>query len=149
MQTSDKNITFTCPQCNALQTVGFKDSPGNLGFNCGACQKPIRLNHLIGEHIENCPVCSDHKFHQHKDFNKTLGLLIFIVGAVLVPYTYAVSLMVALVLDALLYPFCPWMLVCYNCQAEFRGWPKNPNFDRFNHETAAHYEYGKKKNGGA
>ena len=94
--------------------------------------------------MATCPVCADTKFYQHKDFNKKIGFLIFAIGAILVPWTYAISLIVALILDASLYPFFPWMSVCYNCKSEFRGWPKNPALDRFDHETAAHYEYKKK-----
>jgi hypothetical protein len=74
-----------------------------------------------------------------------LGLVIFLIGAVLAPWTYYISLFVALILDFLLYPLFPWMNVCYKCKAEFRGWEKNPKWDRFNHEVAAHFEYSQKK----
>ena len=63
------------------------------------------------------------------------------IGALLAPWTYYGSLVMALIIDACLYPFFPWMQVCYRCDAEIRGWPKSPSLDRFNHEIGAHYEY--------
>lgn len=137
-----KQITFGCLHCQSLQTISLNDSLAEtLNFNCPSCETPIELKRLLQNNIEGCSVCGCKDLHQHKDFNKALGLTLFIIGALLAPWTYYISLFVALIIDAALYPFFPWMAVCYKCHAEFRGWPKNPNLDRFNHEIGAHYEY--------
>lgn len=137
-----KHITFGCPQCQALQTLTLDDATeAEVSFGCPQCQHPLSLTRLKQEHIHGCPACGCKDLHQHKDFNKKLGIALFVVGAVFAPWTYYISLVVALIIDALLFPFFPWMAVCYKCHAEMRGWPKNPELDRFNHEIAAHYEY--------
>ncbi len=112
-------------------------------FSCPQCQKEIQLSRVNQETVHQCSVCGCKDLHQHKDFNKKLGIGLFIIGAIFAPWTYYTSLIAALIIDACLYPFFPWMMVCYKCMAEFRGWPKNERLDRFNHEVAAHYEYGK------
>lgn len=136
-----KSVTFDCPSCNAHQTLALAtpDSP-TLEFSCAACAKPLLFNRLDQKTLFACPACGCKDLHQHKDFNKTLGLVIFAVGAILSFWTYHVSLFAALLIDAALYPLFPWMTVCYKCRAEIRGWPKNPELDRFSHEVASHYE---------
>lgn len=139
-----RTISFACQHCHAFQTIILQEAKKDLIFPCGQCQKQLIFNHLDQEHVKTCPVCSCKDLHQHKDFNKTIGLGIFLVGATLAPWTYYASLFAALALDAMLYPFFPWMIACYQCKAEIKGWSKNPKLDRFNHEMAAHYEYRKK-----
>lgn len=138
-----KRLSFSCPHCEAFQSLDFENPKSDLTFNCAGCQKPIDLRRLNQEQADACPLCGCKDLHQHKDFNKKVGLAIFIIGAVFAPWTYYLSLLVALAIDAALFPFYPWMAVCYKCHTELRGWPKNPRLDRFNHEIAAHYEYRK------
>jgi hypothetical protein len=140
-----KSISFDCPHCRAFQTVVLEDAPATLAFACGHCGKAISFTRPDQDPIRTCPVCGAADFYQHKDFDKRIGLAVFVAGAVLVPWTYAVSLLAALAIDAALFPFFPWMSVCYACKSEFRGWGKNSELDRFSHETAAKYEYGNKK----
>ena len=123
------------------QTIVVADDRAEIEFACGSCQKPISLTHLEQKELKICPRCDNTELYQHKDFNKKVGFVIFLAGAALAPWTYYISLFVALLIDAALYPFFPWMSVCYRCKSELRGWPKNPKLDRFNHERAAHYEY--------
>ena len=140
-----KKISFDCPHCSHFQTLSFEGAQQTLDFNCGHCQHAMHIQGLDATPLNTCPVCQCDKLYQHKDFNKAIGFLVFIIGAVLIPWTYAISIIVALIIDAALYPFFPWMQVCYFCKSELRGFAINPKLDRFNHETAAHFEYGKKK----
>lgn len=140
-----KFISFDCPQCACFQTLKLENPASILKFQCGACGHELTLHNLTDSILNTCPVCENKKLYQHKDFNKKLGIAIFLIGAVFAPWTYYLSLIGALIVDAALYPFFPWMQVCYHCKSELRGWHKNPNLDRFNHETAAHYEYSKNK----
>lgn len=139
-----KSISFDCPKCEAFQTVSFPFDQTELNVPCGSCGKEMKFGSLKNDMLQSCPVCSCPDLHQHKDFNKKLGLALFVVGAIFAPWTYYLSLIGALAIDAALFPFFPWMQVCYSCKSEFRGWEKNPELDRFNHEVAAKYEYGKK-----
>lgn len=142
LDNNQKSITFACPECDRWQTLYIESSSkSEIDIPCGACGKSVQLTRLTNEHVDSCCVCRCKDLHQHKDFNKKIGLALFIAGACLAPWTYYISLVLALIIDALLYPFFPWMAVCYKCSAEHRGWPKNSRLDRFNHEIAAHYEY--------
>ena len=136
-----KSIAFDCPHCKAFQTLILEDDKDHLNFDCPSCQKQIEFTSLDQNIIQGCPLCRCKDIHQHKDLNKKLGLTLFIIGALLAPWTYYASLIIALIIDAVLYPFFPWMQVCYRCHSEMRGWPKNEKLDRFNHEIGAHYEY--------
>ena len=142
---NNKKISLDCPKCKAFQTFEFKDPAENVHINCGYCNADLYLKNLTQDVVESCPVCGGKELHQHKDFNKKLGFVILVFGAVLIPYTYAVSFIIAAILDAILYPFFPMMQVCYNCNSEMRGYQTNPKLDRFSHETKAHYEYGNRK----
>jgi hypothetical protein len=140
-----KSLTFDCPNCKALQTLTLDTSVEAIDVPCGGCGKPITFTRLDQDIIEGCPLCGSFRLYQHKDFNKKIGLIVFLAGVIgsIVFYerVYYVPLALALIVDAALYPLFPWMMVCYQCQTELRGWPKNPKLDRFNHEVAAHYEY--------
>ena len=140
--TNAKSVLIFCPHCEQGQTLIADTQNEQLDFSCGACQKNITLTRLDQDFVDSCCICRCKDLHQHKDFNKKLGLGLFLIGAVLAPWTYYASLIATLAIDAALYPFFPWMAVCYKCGAEHRGWPKNSRLDRFNHDVAAHYEYG-------
>ncbi len=71
-----------------------------------------------------------------KDFNQNLGCLIFIVGAVLAPFTYYLSLLVGLALDLLLYLVLPYAALCYTCRSIYRGYPRNPEHTAYDPNTA-------------
>lgn len=125
--------------------IGHQATEAKQIFPCPQCQKEIHLTRTNQDTVHQCSICNCKDLHQHKDFNKKIGLTLFIVGAIFAPWTYYVSLIVALIIDACLYPYFPWMIVCYKCLAEFRGWPKNDRLERFNHEIAAHYDQARLK----
>jgi hypothetical protein len=144
-----KSLTFDCPACQALQVLVCEDPKPTLTIPCGACHVVIDFARLDQAVIEGCPRCGEHRLYQHKDFNKKTGLAVFLAGVLgsLVFYerVYYLPLLAALLIDAALYPLFPWMQICYRCETELRGWPKNPALDRFSHEIAAHFEYGREK----
>ena len=137
-----KSIKFDCPHCKAFQTLTLpNESQSEFSFDCLGCKKQILISRLAGKTISGCPVCGCKDLYQQKDFPKKLGIALFLIGAVFAPWTYYLSLIVALIIDAILYPFFGWMQICYKCFTETRGWEKSPDLDRFNHEIGAHYEY--------
>jgi hypothetical protein len=81
-------------------------------------------------------VCGGHSFYLQKDFNQNLGCLIFIVGAVLAPFTYYLSLLAGLVLDLILYFVLPYATLCYTCRSIYRGYPRNPEHAAYDPNTA-------------
>lgn len=145
-----KSLTFDCPSCKALQVLELEDPKPSLTIPCGACQSPIDFSRLDQTLMEGCPRCGEHRLYQHKDFNKKVGLAVFLLGVFgslfFYEKVYYLPLLIALIIDALMFPLYPWMQICYRCETELRGWGKNPALDRFSHEIAAHFEYGREKN---
>jgi hypothetical protein len=81
---------------------------------------------LRGGPVDRCCRCREADFWTRKDFPKALGLGIVVVAAVLAFWTYGASLLVAAILDAVLYAFLPWATICYRCKTEYRGIPRDP-----------------------
>ncbi len=55
-----------------------------------------------------------------------------IAGALLVPWTWGLSLAVVALIDLLLYQALPRVSVCYVCRARYRGLPPHPGHAPFN-----------------
>lgn len=87
-----------------------------------------------------CMVCGDDKFYVQKAFDQRLGCLIVAVGAVLVPWTYGLSLAVCALADLLLYRRLPPLTVCYVCKARYAGYPTHPDHAAYDLMTAQTYE---------
>lgn len=91
--------------------------------------------------FDTCICCNCNQFYRRKDFNQLLGCLIIIVGALLVPITYGLSLVVVLLVDLILYRRVAELIVCYKCGAEFRGFGPIPEIvELFNHHIGELYE---------
>ena len=62
-------------------------------------------------------------------------------GALFVPVTYGLSLVVVLLVDLILYRRVAELIVCYKCGAEFRGFGPIPEtIELFNHHIGELYE---------
>ena len=91
--------------------------------------------------VETCPACGSALLYVQRDFNQKAGLAVVAVGAVLAPFTpYYSSLMVAALVDALLYALLPEITVCYRCHAHFRGFARNPRHQSFDLHVAEQYD---------
>lgn len=100
----------TCSNCGRRQAVT------GAGFDDGALRDPLEV----------CLACGSNKLYTQKDFNRKLGLAIVVVGAVLSPWTYGLSLVACMGIDYALYYFVPEVTVCYACDAIHRGFEHNP-----------------------
>ena len=123
--------TLVCPHCDHTQPY----TPGTLAED-GSVKDPV----------EACIACSYDRLFAQKDFNRKLGLAVVVVGAVLSPWTYGLSLVVCMGLDYGLYHFVPEITVCYGCDAIHRGFENNPRHrahdpllaDRYKREAPPH-----------
>lgn len=67
--------------------------------------------------------------------------MIVLLGALLVPFTYGLSLPVLILVDWILYRRVPDVAVCYRCGAEYRQFGSIPRtIGKFDHHTAELYE---------
>lgn len=143
-------VRTKCSKCEAWNS--FEADEQIDAIACGKCAKPIGLagvseKLLAGGPVDRCCRCgaveaSD--FWAHKDFPKAWGLGIVVVAAVLAFWTYGASLLVAAILDAILYRRLAWATVCYRCKTEYRGIPRDPahgDFDLAHQEDVEAEEY--------
>jgi hypothetical protein len=133
-------IAFRCPACGAEAVAGLD----GLG-RCRACgaRPTLELSPALREQraVDRCPACSGEQLYVQRDFNQKAGLAIVVAGALLAPFTrFYASLVVAVIVDALLYLLLPEITVCYRCHAHFRGFRRNPKHAAFDLHLAEQYE---------
>ena len=100
----------------------------------------INKNYFINQKSPKCPACGCKHLYKKKDFNQTLGCLIILVGAVFVPVTYGLSLVVLFLLDLLLYSTIKESIECYKCKTEYKNVVVPKNMMSFDHHIAEIYE---------
>lgn len=131
-------IAFACPSCGAEAVAGL-DGTGRCP-GCGAnpaLDVPAEVQ--ATKVVQTCPACGSAQLYVQRDFNQKAGLAVVIVGAVLAPFTYYASLVVAALIDAGLYVLLPEITVCYRCQAHFRRFARNPAHQAFDLHIAEQY----------
>jgi len=106
------------------------------------------MSNATPKYLESCSACGCRDLFVRKAFPQKLGLTIVVVAGVsfLVlaarPRTFylgVIVLVMAAVIDFLLYFFVPKITVCYRCRAEFRDAPINPAHRGFELATAEKY----------
>jgi uncharacterized protein (DUF983 family) len=133
-------IAFSCPRCGKEALAGLDGQA-----RCGSCGEqttlPVPPEMRESRVVDACPACGSSQLYVQRDFNQKVGLAIVIVGAVLAPFTpFYSSLMVAALVDALLYALLPEITVCYRCHAHFRGFARNPRHQAFDLHLAEQYD---------
>lgn len=134
-------IRYTCPSCGIgnglpLRPDGTAD-PEPPCRSCGRCLKLAAPRGLPPDRrVIECLVCGDNKLFTQKDFNQKIGCAIVGVGALLVPWTYGLSLAVCALVDFLLYRRLPLIAACYVCGAKYRGFPVSADLEAYELLTA-------------
>ena len=102
----------------------------------------------MSQMIDKCPKCGCRDLFVRKDFPQKLGLSIVVVAGVTFLvlaarrsnfYLGAIVLIVAVVVDAIIYALVGRVTVCYRCRSEFRGVPINPTHHGFELSIAEKY----------
>ena len=70
--------------------------------------------------VRTCPICGCTHLYRQRDFNRGLGCLLVAIGAVLVPWTFGLSLIVLSLVDWWLYRRLREAVVCYRCDTVYR-----------------------------
>lgn len=94
------------------------------------------------EEIVECRACGAKDLYLQKDFPRKIAIPVVVVAALLVPWTYGASLIVAAVIDFIIFRKTKWMSVCYKCRAEYRGFRNNPKHKEFDRHLDELYRYG-------
>ena len=128
-------VQITCPACKSSVEV----LPDHLAHKvqCGVCQHVIDVK-FTKDHeegiLKECPVCSRMDFYKQKDFNRKIGVLLFVIAAILSIWTYGLSLVGLYLLDLFLFRKLSLVAICYKCQTNFRKIKNIDEIRDFDHE---------------
>lgn len=128
-------VTLTCAECGSAINV-YPSLAAEMA-ECDICKKqtPVCFDsgHMKGL-LNNCPHCKRKDFYRQKDFNRKIGVLLFVLAAILSIWTYGLSLIVLWLLDLFLFRKLPNVAICYKCNSVFRSVKNIGDIKPFNHE---------------
>jgi hypothetical protein len=129
-------VAFACESCGRAIFVPAGTTKEDDG--CPGCgiRHPLRLDPAALQRLTRCQCCGLERLYVQKDFNRKLGLAVFAVAALLSVPTWGVSLLVATILDLVLYRLVGDVTICYGCAAQHRGFPVNPDHQAFDLHVA-------------
>lgn len=127
--------TLTCPSCGSGVHVYPKVSASHA--ECDVCSHQIPVK-FTEEHeqdlIKCCPVCERKDFYRQKDFNRKIGVILFVIAAIASIWTYGLSLVALWLVDLFLFKRLPPIVICYKCATIFRGAKNHSEINDFDHE---------------
>jgi len=132
-----QSIARHCDKCKAYRQV---ELIAKEEISCPHCQHTWGDCPDLGSIFEYCPTCQCRQFYTSKDFNQFLGCVIMLIGIVLVPVTYGLSLPVFALIDWFLHRRVPTIINCYRCGSEFREFENAKNFKPFLHHIGMKYD---------
>jgi hypothetical protein len=139
------NIRFACPVCD---TPGRLEVPGCREWQCPRCDHRLHLPPEAEDPaLPLCPICGNAELYKKKDFPHSLGMTILVLACLASTVTYWLYdpwltwaiLIGSAAFDGLLYLWVKDAIVCYRCQAEFRGVPAGTEHKPF--ELTIHERY--------
>ena len=128
-------VQITCKTCGS----GIEIHPdiNATKVQCEICQHVQDVHftqaHVDGE-LKECPVCSRQDFYKQKDFNRKVGVALFVIAAILSIWTYGLSLVALYLVDLFLFRRLALVAICYKCQTNFRKVKNIMEIHDFNHE---------------
>lgn len=140
-------VHYTCSNChsgNEVLVPSLITAETETKDLCHVCQNPQLLNF----HLENnknllhqCVVCSRKDFYQQKDFNRKIGVILFVIAAILSIWTYGISLIVLYLVDLVLFSRLGNIVICYKCQTIYRNVSNLLEIRPFDHEMNDRIQY--------
>ena len=97
-------VHITCEKCgSAIDVYPNKEADA---AQCNICHHIMEVN-FNEEHeqglLKDCPVCARKDFYSQKDFNRKVGVALFILASILSIWTYGVSFIVLYAVDFFLF----------------------------------------------
>jgi uncharacterized CHY-type Zn-finger protein len=120
-----------CEVCKKTQSF-------SNAVQCGECNNPALFENILD--FKECPICGSKHLYRKKDFNQAIGCIIILIGALLVPWTYGLSLLILSFIDYLLYRRIKDSVECYKCKSEFKDVVVPESLKPFDHHMAEQYE---------
>jgi hypothetical protein len=141
------NIRFPCPVCETPGRLS-SDPHGPSDWQCPQCDHLVRLPAGgVAEDLPACALCGNPELYKKKDFPHALGMGILMAAFLASTVTYLfykprwtwAILLGSAAFDGLLYLWVRDVIVCYRCQAHYRGARPNPKHKPF--ELTVHERY--------
>jgi len=133
------SVHFLCPSCDARNA---RES-GEDARPCDRCGAPNSIvAPAAASVIDRCAACGHDQLYFQKDFNRTTGIALVVLGSIFVPWTYGLSLLGVTILDYAVWRMVKDVIVCYRCQTVHRGYPPNPALKPFDLVTHDRHVYG-------
>ena len=139
------NVRFRCPCC---EHPGKLALPGPAAWQCPACQHrlPAEASAADGS-LPACVLCGGTELYKRKDFPHGLGLAILTVACLVSFVTYGLyekwltwAILIGTALfDGLLFLWVGDVVVCYRCEAHYRGLTPGSQHGPFDLGTAERY----------
>jgi len=132
---SAMTVTMTCTECGS--GINILPSTDAKAAECDVCQEKIAVQfneeHLQGV-LKDCPCCQRKDFYKQKDFNRKIGVILFVLAAIASIWTYGLSLIALWMVDFFLFRKLSQIAICYKCQTIFRNVANIEDIHDFNHE---------------
>ncbi len=136
-------VTLTCPECGSAISVHPTKGVGKA--KCKICEIEVPVKFTEDHHkdvLKDCPSCERKDFYKQKDFNRKIGVILFVVAALFTLYIatteyapYSVGPFIILyVFDFILFRKLKPICICYKCQTIFRNVKNVDEIHDFNHE---------------
>ena len=137
-------VQFTCKNCGSGIHV-YPDVHSTL-IKCDVCSHEEAVHfdqNQVDGILKDCPGCQRKDFYSQKDFNRKLGVIIFVIAAIistimlwvgLGPQWYLSTFIVLYAMDFFLFRRLNLIGICYKCNAIFRDVKNISEIPGFNHE---------------
>ena len=137
-----RSLAFVCSRCERPIYAPVEGAVEEIA--CASCGQvhPIRRGAAAAgaTPLPCCLRCGLDRLYRQKDFNRKIGLWIFIVAAILSVPTWGVSLLVATIVDRILFYLLGDVTICYGCNTQHRGFAGNPDHGEFDLHVAESVE---------
>jgi hypothetical protein len=129
------SVQITCPSCGS--SIEIHPDHNAHKVDCGVCKHVMDVNFKV-EHesgvLKECPVCTRQDFYKQKDFNRIIGVILFIIAAILSIWTYGMSLVALYLVDLFLFRKLALVAICYKCKTNFRNLTNMDEIRDYDHE---------------
>lgn len=126
---------ITCPECSSSIEVYLGEKAE--AAECSVCQHTVDLHihdHHLQDELKSCVVCERQAFYKQKDFNRAIGVTLFIIAAILSIWTYGLSFVAFWLLDVFLFKKLSMIAICYKCTTIYRGAKNIDEIGEFDHQ---------------
>ncbi len=128
-------VQITCTSCGS--SIEVLPDHNATKVECDVCKhvQPVKFtaDHEAGN-LSECPVCSRMDFYKQKDFNRKIGVTLFLIAAILSIWTYGLSLVGLYLVDLFLFRKLAVVAICYKCRTNFRKLANLSAIREYDHE---------------